>query len=126
MIDFIKSLGICGILSLVSTLALAVIFVAAICRSRSPRSRVKFGIIALLPLLIGLLGTAAGYSKVSRVDEQVESFDQAAVQRSREFARYTTYLGLGCTGLLWVIVVVGASLKTRNAEQGVLANRGGS
>ena len=125
MIDFIKVCGICGILSVVSTLVLVVAAIVAMCLSKSRRALIIFGIIALFPLLIGVFGTAAGYHQASRVDELMESSDQAVVQRGREIARYTTYLGLGCTGLLWVIVLVGASLKKRNAEQDVVANRGG-
>ena len=111
MLDFLKICGICGLLSLVSTFALLVAGIAAACLSKSRRALITFAVIALLPLLIGLLGTAAGYHRVSRAGERINSPEPALIQHGREQARYTTYLGLGCTGLLWVIVVVAASLK---------------
>jgi hypothetical protein len=103
-------------LSLVTTLVLLVVGMVVLYRSKSRRALVMLGMIALLPLLFGVLGTAAGYSQVASAEALMESPNEAVFQRSREQARYTTYLGFGCTALLWVIGVVGASRVKRNTE----------
>jgi hypothetical protein len=117
MIDLIKVCGISGILSLVTTFVLLVVGVIFIGQSKSRRAFVIFGLVALLPLFIGILGTVAGYSQAARAQKLVASAGQAVLQSDREHARYTTYLGSGCTAMLWVIVCAAAYLKKRNAEQ---------
>lgn len=117
MIEFIKVCGIVGFLILLLTpvLLLVDVLIAVLCKSRKPLA--IFAIVALIPLLLGLLGTAAGYSQVQRVSATTDSPDEAIIQHGHAQARYTTYLGAGSTGLLLLIVIIGMAPKKKAAEQ---------
>lgn len=119
MIELFKGSGICGMLTLVTTFVLLVVGVILISQSKSRRTLVIIGLVALMPLIIGVLGTVAGYSKSARAREALGTSDQAIFERNREYARYTTCLGWGGTAVVWVIVGAAACLKGRNAEQNV-------
>ena len=116
MIEFIKVCGIVGfiILLLTPVLLLLGILIAVLCKSRKPLA--IFAVVAFIPLLLGLLGTAAGYSQVHSVSGRLEPPDAALIQHGRAQARYTSYLGAGCTILLWLICALGAATKRENAE----------
>jgi hypothetical protein len=116
MIEFIKVCGIVGIVILLLTpvLLLVDVLIAVLCKSRKPLA--IFAVVAFIPLLLGLLGTAAGYSQVRRVSQTLESPDIALIQHGRAQARYTTYLGAGSTGLLLLIVVMGMAQKKKAVE----------
>lgn len=117
MIEFIKVCGIVGILILLLTpmLLLADVLIAFLCKSRRPLA--VFALVALIPLILGLLGTAAGYSKVNKASGTTECLDTATIEHGRAQARYTTYLGGGSTGLLLLIAVIGMASKKHTAEQ---------
>lgn len=114
MIEFIKGSGIvgCFILWLTPVLLLVDVLIAVLCKSRKPLA--IFAVVAFIPLLLGLLGTAAGYSRVRSVSETVELSNAATIQHGRTQARYTTYLGTGSTGLLLLVAVMGMALKKKS------------
>lgn len=116
MIDFIKVCGIVGILSPVTTFVLLVAAAVVITRSTSPKTLLILGLVGLLPLLMGILGTAAGNSQTAKAQESMASVEQTVIQSDYEHARYTTWLGAGCTALLWVIVGGAACLKNNQAD----------
>lgn len=111
MMQFIRVCGLAGGLSLVLTIFLALVIIGVVCLSRTRRPLSILALVALLPLLVGILGTAAGYRQVEKAMKRVESPDDGLMRRGRGQARYTTYLGAGGTVFLWLLVGVAAAVK---------------
>jgi hypothetical protein len=116
MIHFVRVCGLFGSLILVLTGALAItgIFVACFARRRAALG--VLAVAALLPFGLGLAGTAVGNAAVASMREAMESPDRALIEHGRREARYTSYLGAGCTVVLWLICGVGAAAKGAIAE----------
>ena len=71
MIEFIKVCGLFGLLSLLTTVALLIGFFLVMPKSGSRGPSATFCLLALLPLLFGVLGTALGYASVNAVEEDM-------------------------------------------------------
>ena len=114
--DYFQKSGLFGLLIVIVFLLLFVpgIVVMAIVRSRL--AAVIFMFLALLPLLIGILGTFLGNQNVDRLLEAYGpsmSLDepehpQSVVAAGRREAMIPTQLGAGATGLL--LAVAGGGL----------------
>ncbi len=116
MIQFIKVCGFAGFLCLFSTFCLLVSSIVVACLAKSRKGLRLLTVLALLPLLLGAAGTAAGYSKIAAWAESAQPQDQAAIQRGQEEAQCPTYLGLGCTLSLLLVIGIAATLKKRQEE----------
>ena len=115
--QYIKVCGLAGsiIMFLTVTLALITIIVAAFARGR--RAMAVLAIVALLPLGVGLLGTASGYRCVNSRREEMETTDPAAIEHGEKQAWCSSYLGSGSTLLLWIICGIGAAGKGKQASK---------
>ncbi len=111
MIYFINTSGVAGILILVLAGLLLVAGILVICLARSRRHVLLFALAASLPLIIGVVGTSAGYARVRAVVASESAPDAAVVEHGRAMARRTTYLGGGVSALLWVVALVGMAAK---------------
>jgi len=108
MIAFINSCGALGIAILAVTIFLLVVGLRMVWTANSPLPGVVFAVLASLPLLLGLVGTAAGYVQIqAAVDEH--GIPAAAAEDAKALGWNTTYLGGGATAALWLIVL-GASV----------------
>ena len=116
MIQFIKVCGIAGFLCLFSTVCLLVASVVVACAAKSRKGLALLAALALIPLLLGAAGTAAGYSQIDRWAESAQPQDQPMIQRGQEEARCPAYLGLGCTLSLLLVIGIAAALKKREEE----------
>ena len=116
MMEFVKVCGICGILSLVVTLGLLIVGIALIgLRSNSRKVLRIFLVLSLIPAVVGVLGTASGYSQVSGTAELVEVAEPEIISHGQKMARYPTYLGVVCTGVLY-LVFLGGNLMKRSEQ----------
>ena len=117
MIDVIKHSGMAGLLALVLTAAIAIAIILVACLSKRRRALVVMFLVALFPLVAGLLGTGAGYAQVrSAVVEH--NVDRAMIEVGRAEARGATYVGLGCSVLLWIICGVVSVARKGPAARG--------
>jgi hypothetical protein len=113
MIEFIKVCGFAGLLCLLSTFCLLVVSIAVACTAKSRKGLALLAVLALLPLLLGAVGTASAYSQIARWAESAQPQDQAMIQRGQEEARCPTYLGVGCTLSLLLVIGITVALKKR-------------
>lgn len=100
MIPFMQSCGLAGLIILSVTIILAgVMLRMAFTAVQGRQPMALYAMLALLPLLIGMMGTARGY--VGLVGQEIVAEDLAA-------ARRPAYLGGGCTaGLLLLCAGIG-------------------
>ncbi len=112
---FIMTCGIFGILILLAAFALLVAWVVLICIARSRKPMLIFALAALLPLLIGIAGTATGYAAANRA----ASIDVPpnVAQQGRAVARRAIYLGGGASAVLWALTLVGIAVKRNSKGQ---------
>jgi hypothetical protein len=102
--------GIFGILILIVTFALLVaIVVVLVAGNRKALLTLVF--LGLLPLLLGVAGTALGYEKTNQATELVNDFSLEMVQEGHRMARLTTWMGAGCTLGLWVVALLGSLIS---------------
>jgi hypothetical protein len=117
MLDVIRFSGVSGLLILVLIPVLLLVggLIVGLTRSRGPI--VVYAVVCLLPLVIGILGTVAGYRKAQGCVVRGTSEARAQMEylrHARAQARYTTYMGVMATVVLLPLVVVGFT-RTREA-----------
>ena len=115
--EFIEVCGLFGFVILSFTFALFVVGVLLLCLAKSRKLMAIFTIVALLPLGLGLCGTMIGYSHVNMVAKTIETETSEVIQLGKEQARCTSYLGIGASGFLLCLGIVGLLTK-RNTAQG--------
>ena len=111
-----ERLGCIGllILGMLPLLLAACILIVALARSRGPWVFLWF--LAVLPLGVGLLGTATGYAEVAQHQKLAgELADPVIAAYGRAMAWYPTYMGAGATGLLALVGIAGWALRARGA-----------
>lgn len=113
---FVLVCGWAGVLCIFSTVFLLVVSIVVACTAKSSKGLTLLAVLALLPLLLGAAGTATGYAQIARWAESAQPQDQAMIQRGQEEARCPTYLGLGCTLSLLLVIGIAATLKKRQEE----------
>jgi len=113
MIEFIKVCGWAGVLCLFSTFLILAASILVTCLAKSRKGLAALAVVALLPLLLGAMGTAAGCSHVARASGRADSPNPVMIQHGRKQAWYTTYLGLGCTMSLLVVISIATTIKGR-------------
>lgn len=117
MIHFIISSGIFGFLVIVMTCFLVPISIIILFLTKGRKAIVILALLALLPLGIGLIGTAIGYAAVKSASKTMEKPDQELIKSGQSEARNASYLGAGSTLLILIICAIGAALKKAPSEQ---------
>jgi hypothetical protein len=103
--DFLASCGVIGFAILGLGLLLFLVGAVLVTTAGSRAALVVFVVVSLVPLLLGVGGTALGYARVRAVAAQ--GAPPEAVAYGKEIARRTTYLGGGATAVLFALGLIG-------------------
>lgn len=102
--------GIAGLLVVLCFVSVVIAGAVGLPLTRSKRLLGWLTMLSLLPVVIGLCGTMAGYHQIAGAIEggllPATDGAQSIVEHGRQEARYATYLGAGAT----LILLLGAGL----------------
>ncbi|MDT8392075.1 MAG: hypothetical protein RRC34_16355 [Lentisphaeria bacterium] len=125
--DMLLKSGIFGLLVVLSFPVIFVVGLILVAIIRSKRAATVFALLAFLPLLLGLCGTALGYRQISaavaagQISPEAANHPQGIVAVGRHEARYSTYLGLAASAILLAFAGCGVAI-TRSSNKPVLTD----
>jgi uncharacterized membrane protein len=111
MIECLKASGIFGLLVLIATVMLLAASIFVACSSKSRKGLTILAVLALLPLLLGLAGTAIGYSRTEQFARMTPHPDESVLQDGRKESLYATHIGFACSFFLLSCIAVMGLIK---------------
>ena len=115
--DFILRSGLFGWLAILSFLLLSVAGIVSVAITRSRRVVFAFGLLAFLPIVLGLLGTLRGNVIIS-IETQGSPGDpqRMMMAEARREAWSPAYLGSGASAALLLAVGCGIILTNKSSK----------
>ena len=117
--NFFLNSGIFGLLIVVVFIVLMVTWVVILVTARSRRAMVLFGLLAFLPLLLGLVGTCLGRMHVNAYAREwgstIVEHEQSVVAVGRRETWAPTWLGSGATVIL--LLAAGCGMVLTEGER---------
>jgi len=117
--ELIAHSGPGGLIAIVTTAILFVVGVLLLFKARTLKPMIVLGILALIPLCVGVVFTHIGYAVVEQsfADQPPSEANAEGIKQGRAASRLPGYVGAAGSALILVLAGIGCATRRKPSAQ---------